>query len=82
MNREPFYGEIIGFKSSNNNYVRGKIHKYLGNNIYRVKHFDYPVKENVKLSEMIELQFEQKSVCIFNNNLIFLQINIMQLLYC
>ncbi|XP_025425814.1 uncharacterized protein LOC112694531 isoform X1 [Sipha flava] len=63
LNREPVYGEIVGFKSTlNNNYVRGRIHKYLGNNIYSVKHMDNPYKENIKLSEMIELQFEHKSL--------------------
>jgi hypothetical protein len=68
LNREPVYGEIVGFKSTlNNNYVRGRIHKYLGNNIYSVKHMDNPYKENIKLSEMIELQFEHKSVSIFSS---------------
>lgn len=26
---------------------------------------DYPIKENIKLSQMIELPFKHKSVCIF-----------------
>lgn len=65
LNREPFYGEIVGFKSTNNNYVRGRIHNYLGDNIYSVKQMDYPIKENIKLSQMIKLPFKHKSVCIF-----------------
>lgn len=65
LNRDPYYGEIIGFKSVNNNYVRGRVHKYLGDNIYSVKQMDYPIKENVKLSEMIELSFKHKSVKYF-----------------
>lgn len=72
LNREPLYGEIVGFKSTlDNNYVRGRIHKYLGENIYTVKHMDNPYKENIKSSEMIELQFEHKSVSIFFLLLIF-----------
>lgn len=65
LDREPFYGEIVGFKSTKNgNHARGRIHKYLGDNIYCVKHMDYPFKENIKLFEMIELPFEYKIVCI------------------
>lgn len=68
LNRMPLYGEIIGFKSTLcNNYVRARIHKYLGNDLYSVKHMDNPFKENIKLSEIIELPYEQKSVCIFIN---------------
>lgn len=66
MGRAPFYGEIIGYKSSNN-YVRGRIRKYLGNNVYSVKLMDYPVKENVKLSELRELNYEHKIVSIFGS---------------
>ncbi|XP_016658697.1 uncharacterized protein LOC100167275 isoform X2 [Acyrthosiphon pisum] len=63
LNREPLYGEIIGFKSTlTNNYVRGRIHKFFGNSIYSVKHMDDPFKENINSSEMIELQFEYKSM--------------------
>jgi len=65
LNRKPLYGEIIGFKSSlTNNYVRGRIHKFFGDNIYSVKHMDDPFRENINSSEMIELQFEHKSVSI------------------
>lgn len=71
LNREPLYGEIIGYKSTNTNYVRARVHKYLGDNIYLVKQMDYPIKENVKLSEMIELKFEHKSVSIFINHFIY-----------
>jgi len=71
LNREPFYGEIVGFKSTiTNNYVRGRVHKFFGDNIYSVKHMDDPFKENIKSSEIIELQFEHKSVSFFSNNLI------------
>lgn len=31
---------------------------------------DDPIKENINLSEMIELQFEHKSVCIFSDEYI------------
>ncbi|XP_022170007.1 uncharacterized protein LOC111033534 [Myzus persicae] len=63
LNREPLYGEIVGFKSTlTNNYARGRIHKFFGNNIYSVKHMDDPLKENINSSEMIELQFEHKSM--------------------
>lgn len=65
LNREPFYGEIIAFKSADTNYYRARVHKYLGENIYSVKLMDYPIKKNIKLSEMIELQFEHKSVSVF-----------------
>lgn len=66
LNREPLYGEIVGFKSTlNDSYVRGRIHKYLGDNIYSVKHMDNPFKENINSSEMIQLKFEHKSVSIF-----------------
>lgn len=33
---------------------------------------DNPLKESVKKSKMIELQFEQKNVCIFRNNFKYL----------
>ncbi|XP_060847831.1 uncharacterized protein LOC132927329 [Rhopalosiphum padi] len=63
LNREPVYGEIVGFKSPiTNNYVRGRVHKLFRDNIYSVKHMDNPIKESIKLSEMIELQFEHKSI--------------------
>lgn len=65
LDREPFFGEIVGFRSrKNGNYARGRIHKYIGDNTYCVKHMDYPYKENIEFSEMIELQFDQKTVCI------------------
>ena len=71
LNREPLYGEIVGFKSTlTNNYARGRIHKFFGDKIYSVKHMDDPFKENINSSEMIELPFEYKSVCIFKNYLI------------
>lgn len=66
MDRAPFYGEIVAYKSANN-YVRGRIRKYLGNNIYSIKQMDNPVKENVKLSELIELNYENKIVSIFKS---------------
>ncbi|XP_022174799.1 uncharacterized protein LOC111036859 [Myzus persicae] len=63
LNRKPVYGEIVGFKSTlTNNYVRGRIHKFFGDNIYSVKHMDDPIKENINSSEMIELLFEHKSM--------------------
>lgn len=66
LKREPYYGEIIGFKSIiTTNYERGRIHKYFGDNVYYVKHMHHPIKESIELSEMIELQFEHKSVSIF-----------------
>ncbi|XP_050542444.1 uncharacterized protein LOC126906154 isoform X2 [Daktulosphaira vitifoliae] len=62
LNREPFYGEIIAFKSKldNNNYTRARIYKCLGNKFYIVKHMDNPFKEIVNSTEMIELQFKHK----------------------
>jgi len=39
--------------------------------MYSVKHMDDPFKENINSSEMIELQFEHKSVSVFKNNLIY-----------
>lgn len=61
LNREPVYGEIVGFKSTlTKNYVRGRVHKYLGGDLYSVKHMDDPFKENIRSSEMILLQFEHK----------------------
>lgn len=68
LNREPYYGEIVGVKSIiTGNYERARIHKYLGDNNYSVKHMDNPIKEIVKYSEMIELQFEHKnvSICVY-----------------
>ncbi|XP_060876252.1 uncharacterized protein LOC132949399 isoform X3 [Metopolophium dirhodum] len=63
LNREPLYGEIVGFKSTlTNNYARGRIHKFFGDKIYSVKHMDDPFKENINSSEMIELPFEYKSM--------------------
>ncbi|VVC34737.1 Tudor domain,RNA recognition motif domain [Cinara cedri] len=63
LSREPLYGEIVGFKSKiTTNYVRGRIHKFLGDNNYSVKHMDDPLKEIIKSSEMIELQFEHKNL--------------------
>lgn len=66
LNREPLYGEIVGYKSKiTTNYVRGRIHKYFGDDTYSVKQLNEPLKEKIKLSEMIELPFEQKNVCTF-----------------
>jgi len=72
MKREPAYGEIIGYKSpKSNNYVRGRIHKYFGDNVYSVKQMHDPIKENVKLSEMIVLTYEDKCVSVLNNNYLY-----------
>lgn len=66
LDREPVYGEIVGFKSNlTKNYVRGRVHKYLGGDLYSVKHMDDPFKENIRSCEMILLQFEHKIVCIY-----------------
>ncbi|XP_025208243.1 uncharacterized protein LOC112603736 [Melanaphis sacchari] len=63
LNRKPVYGEIVGFKSTlTNNYVRGRVHQFLEDDIYCVKHMDDPLRENIKSSEMIELQFKHKSI--------------------
>ncbi|XP_050425594.1 uncharacterized protein LOC126836355 isoform X2 [Adelges cooleyi] len=62
LDREPFYGEIVAFKSRlcNDNFVRGRICTHLGSNVYIVRHMDNPLKEIINLSEMIELKFEHK----------------------
>lgn len=68
MKRKPAYGEIVGYISTTrSNFVRGRIHKYLGNNIFSVKQMHDPIKENVELSAMIELKYEEKCVSVKNN---------------
>ncbi|KAF0751710.1 Uncharacterized protein FWK35_00019435 [Aphis craccivora] len=63
LDRKPVYGEIVGFKSTlTKNFVRGRVHKYLGGDLYSVKHMDDPFKENIKSCEMILLQFEHKII--------------------
>jgi len=82
LNREPVYGEIVGFKSTlTKNHVRGRVHKYLGGDLYSVKHMDDPFKENIRSCEMILLQFEHKIVCIFGNNLIYLYLCTLLIIY-
>jgi len=59
----PKLNDLIGAKSIDGSFYRGKVTKKVNDNSYDVQFIDFGIEENVSLSDIVNLSTELKQVC-------------------
>lgn len=59
----PKLNDLIGAKSIDGSFYRGKVTKKVNDNSYDVQFIDFGIEENVCLSDIVNLSAELKQVC-------------------